>query len=169
GKLIGICGGFQMLGRSVADPHGVEGMVGVAEALGLLDMHTELKQEKRLTRVSGRCAFADAAVGGYEIHMGESHSVNAGIPAFYIDDIDEKPEGLRSVDDQVLGTYLHGIFDHPEACSALLRWAGLGNAVSVDVAQLREQSLDRIADAALPLYQALQKIENSENHSKDAP
>lgn len=172
GKLIGICGGFQMLGLSVADPHGVEGTAGKLEALGLLDMHTELTQEKRLTRVSGRCAFADAAVSGYEIHMGESHSVAAGIPAFYID---EKPEGLRSVDDQVLGTYLHGIFDHPQACSALLRWAGLENAVSVDVAQLREQSLDRIADAALPLYQALQKLEEkleptniTENHSKGA-
>jgi adenosylcobyric acid synthase len=58
----------------------------------------------------------------------------------------------------VLGTYLHGIFDHPQACSALLRWAGLRDAVAVDVAQLREQSIDRIADAALPLYRALQAL-----------
>jgi adenosylcobyric acid synthase len=155
GKLIGICGGFQMLGLTVDDPHGVEGAAGKTQAFGLLDMHTELMQEKRLSHVNGRCAFADAAVSGYEIHMGVSRSVGAGIPAFQIDG---QAEGLRSVDDQVLGTYLHGIFDHPQACSALLRWAGLRDAVAVDVAQLREQSIDRIADAALPLYRALQAL-----------
>lgn len=158
GKVIGICGGFQMLGLSVADPHGVEGDAGEMPGLGLLDMHTVLTQEKRLSRVSGRCAFSEATVSGYEIHMGESHHVSTGIPAFYIDDM---PEGFRSADDQVLGTYLHGVFDHPEACVALLRWAGLENAVSVDVAQLREQGIDRIADAALPLYRALQALSSA--------
>jgi adenosylcobyric acid synthase len=153
GKVIGICGGYQMLGKVVADPHGVEGEAGETQALGLLNVHTELTQTKRLTHVTGRCAFANAAVSGYEIHMGESRIEAGDNPAFHIDD---KSEGLRSEDDKILGTYLHGVFDHPEACAALLQWAGLQNAKQLDVAQLREQSLNRIADAAEPLYRALQ-------------
>ena len=152
GKVIGICGGFQMLGKSVSDPHGVEGEAGVSAGLGLLDMDTGLTQEKRLAQVSGRCAFADASVAGYEIHMGVSRGPALAQPAFFIEG---RAEGALSADSQVLGSYLHGMFDSPQASSALLRWAGLSSEVSVDTAQLREASLDRIAEAALPLYQAL--------------
>ncbi|MDQ1835166.1 cobyric acid synthase [Massilia scottii] len=152
GKVIGICGGFQMLGREVTDPHGVEGESGTTEALGLLDMRTELSTEKRLAQVAGRCAFADAEVAGYEIHMGVSSGAALDTPAFRIDG---RAEGARSSDDQILGSYLHGMFDHPQACAALLRWAGLDSTNTVDTAQLREASLDRIAQAARPLYDAL--------------
>ena len=152
GKVIGICGGFQMLGTGVADPHGVEGAAGVSSGLGLLQMRTELTREKRLAQVSGKCAFDDAAVTGYEIHMGVSSGAALGRPAFLIDG---RPEGARSDDDQILGSYLHGMFDSPQACAALLRWAGLHSAAVVDTAQLREGSLDRIAAAALPLYDSL--------------
>ena len=152
GKVIGICGGFQMLGTGVADPHGVEGAAGVSSGLGLLQMHTELTREKRLAQVTGQCAFDDAAVAGYEIHMGVSSGAALGRPAFLIDG---RPEGARSEDDQILGSYLHGMFDAPQACAALLRWAGLHSAAVVDTAQLREESLDRIAAAALPLYDSL--------------
>ena len=152
GKVIGICGGFQMLGTSVADPHGVEGPAGVSPALGLLDMDTELGEHKHLAQVSGHCAFADAAVEGYEIHMGVSQGDAMRIPAFLIGD---RPEGARSPDGQVLGSYLHGMFDSPQACAALLRWAGIDSDATVDTAALREASLERIADAALPLYQSL--------------
>ncbi|MDQ1924991.1 cobyric acid synthase [Massilia pseudoviolaceinigra] len=152
GKVIGICGGFQMLGREVADPHGVEGESGMTEALGLLDMRTELTTEKRLAQVTGRCAFADADVAGYEIHMGVSSGAALDTPAFRIDG---RAEGARSGDDQILGSYLHGMFDHPQACAALLRWAGLDSTNTVDTKQLREASLERIAQAARPLYDAL--------------
>jgi adenosylcobyric acid synthase len=155
GKLIGVCGGFQMLGKTVADPHGVEGRPGVLNGLGLLEFDTELTQEKRLVQVGGRCAFADAEVTGYEIHMGVSAGPALANPAFYIG---AHPEGARSADDQIMGTYLHGCFDHPQALAALLRWAGLENAAPIDLAQLREQSLDRIADAALPLLEALVRL-----------
>src|SRR5207245_2037275 len=78
-KLIGICGGYQMLGQTVADPHCVEGAPGVTTALGLLEIDTTLTQDKRLAQVTGHCAFADttaaAAVSGYEIDMGTSHGV----------------------------------------------------------------------------------------------
>jgi adenosylcobyric acid synthase len=152
GKLIGICGGFQMLGQRVDDPLGIEGMAGSSPGLGLLDMHTELTAQKRLAQASARCAFADAAASGYEIHMGVSNGPALRRPAFYVG---ERPEGARSEDDQVLGTYLHGLFDAPEANQALLRWAGLQSEITVDSVQLREASLDRIADTAQPLFDAL--------------
>ncbi len=155
GKVIGICGGFQMLGTNVADAHGVEGPPGISPALGLLDMTTELTREKRLQQVKGRCAFADATVAGYEIHMGVSHGAALDRPAFLIDG---RPEGARSDDGHILGSYLHGMFDTPSACHALLRWAGLDSQTSIDTAQLREASLERIADAAMPLFEALNKL-----------
>ncbi|MES2830528.1 MAG: cobyric acid synthase [Pseudomonadota bacterium] len=155
GKLIGICGGFQMLGNSIADPHGVEGLAGSSPGLGLLDFDTELTLTKHLAQVAGRCTFADAAVTGYEIHMGRSHGAALAAPAF---EIGGAPEGALSADGALLGTYLHGIFDDPQACQALLHWAGLRSATRIDLAQLREQSIDRIADAAIPLLESLERL-----------
>ena len=156
GKVIGVCGGFQMLGRSVRDPHGVEGAPGVSAGLGVLEIDTELTREKRLTRVEGVCAFGahDTArrVSGYEIHMGVSHGAALETPAF---SIDGRGEGAVSSDGQILGTYLHGLFDHPEACSALLQWAGSRSGHVVDTAQLREASLERIADSVEGLLDRL--------------
>ncbi|HEX7986803.1 MAG TPA: cobyric acid synthase [Duganella sp.] len=154
GKVIGVCGGFQMLGRGVTDPLGVEGKAGESAALGLLDMVTEMTTDKRLVQVRGTCAFdADGAtVAGYEIHMGTSTGAALASPVFLIDG---RPEGARSADDQIMGTYLHGLFDTPEACGALLRWAGLHSDHTVDTSALREASLDRIADATQPLLDAL--------------
>jgi adenosylcobyric acid synthase len=156
GKVIGICGGFQMLGTSVDDPRGVEGQAGSSEGFGLLDMCTEIRLEKRLAQVSGTCVFAEAAVTGYEIHMGESTGEALRSPAF---DIGGRPEGAMSADGQVLGTYLHGVFDHADANTALLRWAGLATDTVIDTAALREASLDRLADTARPLCEALCGLE----------
>ena len=155
GKLIGICGGFQMLGTSVSDPHGVEGDAGVSTGLGLLAMNTALTREKRLAQVSGSCEFAHAPVTGYEIHMGVSTGIAFERPVFTIEG---RPEGARSPDDQVMGSYLHGMFDTPQACAALLRWAGLESETTVDTASLRETSLNRIAEAARPLFEALCRL-----------
>jgi len=157
GKLIGICGGFQMLGREVTDPQGMEGKAGTSPALGLLDMTTEMRPEKRLAQVRGVCAFdeAQAPVNGYEIHMGVSTGSAFATPAFTIDG---RAEGALSEDGRILGTYLHGLFDTPQAISALLRWAGLNSQNTVDTAALREASLDRIADATQPLLDALLKL-----------
>ncbi|KQN74749.1 cobyric acid synthase [Duganella sp. Leaf61] len=157
GKVIGVCGGFQMLGTSVLDPLGMEGHAGASPALGLLDMATEMTPHKRLVQVHGRCAFNDdgAPVTGYEIHMGTSTGAALTRPAF---SIDGRPEGAVSADGQILGTYLHGLFDTPQACSALLRWAGLDTQNTVDTSALREASLERIADATQPLYDALKAL-----------
>jgi len=154
GKLIGICGGFQMLGTSVDDPQGVEGTPGSMAGLGLLDMQTILTQQKQLLQVHGHCAFdaGQAGVSGYEIHMGISQGVALQRPAFVING---RPEGARSMDDQILGSYLHGMFDTAPALTALLEWAGLGSVDSVDLNQLREDSLERVADACESLFAAL--------------
>jgi adenosylcobyric acid synthase len=156
GKVVGICGGFQMLGRVVDDPDGVEGAAGRSEALGLLDLATTLTPEKRLAQVSGRCVFdaisSGAAVHGYEIHMGISSGAALSRPAF---EIEGRAEGACSEDGQILGSYLHGMFDNASACTALLRWAGLHSEHAVDAAALREASLDRIADACSPLFNRL--------------
>ncbi|MBB3122444.1 cobyric acid synthase [Pseudoduganella violacea] len=155
GKVIGVCGGFQMLGQSISDPHGVEGAPGESAGLGLLNISTELTQDKRLEQVSGSCAFAEASVTGYEIHMGVSSGSSMERPVFHIDG---RPEGAISEDNQVLGTYLHGLFDTPQAGNALLRWAGLHSDTTVDTSALREASLERLADATQPLLDALIRL-----------
>ena len=144
GKVIGICGGFQMLGRRLGDPHGVEGAAGAAAGLGLLDIETTITPEKRLARVAGRLAFAAAAVAGYEIRMGVTTGAALDRPALLLD---ERADGAVSADGQILGTYLHGLFDHPEARDALLRWAGLDPEPAPDYRLAREAHIDRLADA----------------------
>ncbi|MFC3460486.1 MULTISPECIES: cobyric acid synthase [Massilia] len=157
GKLIGVCGGFQMLGTRIDDPHGVEGNAGASEGLALLEITTSMTRHKQLRQVSGVCAFdaSGAQVAGYEIHMGESEGAALGQPAFRVDG---RAEGACSTDGQILGTYLHGLFDHPDACAALLRWAGARTVHRVDSAALREASLDRLADAAQPLLERLRLL-----------
>ena len=145
GKVIGICGGFQMLGRVVHDPHGLEGEPGSSEGLGWLDMETALELQKQLRRTHGRLAWTDAAVSGYEIHCGISHGAALACPSSVLDD--GRSDGALSPDGQILGSYLHGLFDQPQALSALLAWAGLRDAATVDVHALREESIDRLADA----------------------
>lgn len=145
GKAIGICGGLQMLGRTVHDPHGIEGEAGSSEGFGWLDLQTTLAPHKQLRNVRGRLALADVPVRGYEIHCGISEGPALQSPSVLLDD--GCVDGAMSPDGQVMGTYLHGVFDQPEALAALLRWAGLHDAEAVDVHALREASIDRLADA----------------------
>ncbi len=145
GKLIGICGGFQMLGRWVHDPAGLEGEPGSSPGLGFLDFATTLEPEKQLHRVEGRLSFDDAFVTGYEIHAGISTGPALAHPAARL--TDGRPDGALSDDGQLLGTYLHGLFDAAPARDALLRWAGLAVWETPDYRQLREDGINRLADA----------------------
>lgn len=145
GKLIGLCGGLQMLGRAIHDPRGIEGASGSSEGLGWLDLETELAPGKQLRNVGGRLSFADAALRGYEIHCGVSHGPALAHPACALDD--GRSDGALTADGQILATYLHGLFDHPEALHALLGWAGLRAAAQLDIRALRDDSLERLADA----------------------
>ncbi|HUB90868.1 MAG TPA: cobyric acid synthase [Dyella sp.] len=144
GKLLGICGGLQMLGRAVHDPQGIESEPGSSAGLGWLEMETTLAPVKQLHRVHGRLALAEASVQGYEIHCGISHGAALANPFARLDD--GRCDGALSTDGQVMGSYLHGLFDDPQALSAVLHWAGLRHATMVDVRALREASIERLAD-----------------------
>jgi adenosylcobyric acid synthase len=144
GKVLGICGGMQMLGAAISDPEGVEGVAGETPGLAHLDLTTVLLPGKRLRNVSGRLRLEDARVRGYEIHMGRTHGPALERPAVLLDD--GTPDGVLSPDGQIMGTYLHGIFEETSACAALLRWAGVTQPIQIDHAARREQALDRLAD-----------------------
>ncbi|MBC8979850.1 cobyric acid synthase [Pseudomonas lurida] len=144
GKVLGICGGLQMLGEQVHDPLGLEGPAGTSDGLGLLAFSTTLEQEKQLRNVRGRLLLEDAQVSGYEIHAGVTTGEALSNAAVLLDD--GRSDGAQSDDGQILGTYLHGLFESPAACSALLRWAGLQDVQEVDYHALRERDIERLAD-----------------------
>ena len=133
-----------MLGTWLHDPHGLEGAATSRPGLGMLNYETTLEPKKQLRQVHGRLAGSGARVSGYEIHMGITAGPALARAAIRLDD--GQFDGALSEDEQVLTTYLHGLFDEPEACSALLHWAGLARPVAVDVAVLREASINRLAD-----------------------
>lgn len=146
GKVIGLCGGYQMLGQQLHDPLGLEGRPGSTPGLGWLAVETTLEAEKQLRNVSGHLALPGAApMTGYEIHLGVSRGEGLARPVVHL--AEERPEGACSADGRVLGSYCHGLFDHPEALAALLGWAGLEGAARVDFAARREADLERLADA----------------------
>lgn len=167
GKVLGICGGYQMLGQSIADPLGIEDSAGDTAGLGYLPLSTELKAEKQLRRVSGELTLLGqkVAVKGYEIHCGESSYLiprleQTNVPLQLIPESTSVSfaDGLQSDDGQILGTYLHGLFDSPDACQLILRWAGLNDAKAIDINQIREQQLDRLADV-LAEHLDMQKLQ----------
>lgn len=168
GKLIGICGGYQMLGQSISDPLGVEnnGQPTQLAGFGFLNTHTELAPHKQLTRAQGVfCAdtIGTCKVTGYEIHCGQTQGTNQSLITLDNGDL----EGSLSDDNQVLGTYLHGLFDTTEASETVLKWAGLNSGDAVDLNQHREEQLNRLADCLEqslnePLLRALELLKQSD-------
>lgn len=144
GKIIGICGGFQMLGLSLHDPYGLEGDAGSSDGLGLFDLETTQARDKQLRNVRGTLAIDDAPVSGYEIHTGVTAGPALACPAVHLE---HRSDGALSGDGQILGTYLHGLFESPSACTALLAWSGLGDVQTIDYQAQREASIERLADA----------------------
>jgi adenosylcobyric acid synthase len=146
GKLVGLCGGYQMLGHHIHDPLGLEGAPGSTPGLGLLDVDTTLAAEKQLRNVSGHLALPGRpAMTGYEIHLGITQGPALAQPAVHL--ADGRRDGVISADDQIFATYCHGVFDHPDALTALLAWAGMTESEQVDFGARREADLDRLADA----------------------
>ncbi|MCK5640310.1 MAG: cobyric acid synthase [Gammaproteobacteria bacterium] len=147
GKLIGICGGFQMLGKKIHDPEGLEDSLGCSDGssdgLNLLDMETTLAREKKLLQVNGRLAQDNTPIDGYEIHMGVSTGTALLSPAIILSN---GSESALSADNQIMGNYLHGLFDNATACQSLLRWAGLTQAEEHDYIGLREDNINRLSD-----------------------
>ncbi|WP_447556074.1 cobyric acid synthase [Vreelandella sp. EE22] len=143
GRVLGICGGFQMLGQWVDDAAGLEGAPGRAAGLGLLELATRMTKGKQLRNVTGVMIGTGARVTGYEIHNGVSSGPALKSALF---DLGTHNDGAVSGDGQVLGTYLHGVFDDPGACQALLMRLGLGAPMKVDYPAHRERELERLAD-----------------------
>jgi adenosylcobyric acid synthase len=115
--VVGICGGYQLLGKEIRDPHGVESSLGSIEGLGLLNIVTTIGQEKRTVRTEGQISsnfmgmdLTGMKVEGYEIHMGESQAQDGEKSFATLED--GTIDGLVAADETVMGTYLHGIFDN---------------------------------------------------------
>lgn len=125
GHVLGVCGGYQMLGSQVADPDGIEGPAGADAALGLLDVATVMTPEKRLTEVAAVHAATGAPFHGYEIHIGETDGPDRARP---FAEVAGAPEGAVSSDGRVAGSYLHGMFRDDGFRAAYL--AGFGVAAS---------------------------------------
>jgi adenosylcobyric acid synthase len=140
GLVLGLCGGYQMLGRIVADPDGIEGSAGAVPGLGLLDVATTLSAGKRLEAVRGTTSDG-APFSGYEMHMGVTQGPDLARPFARL--ADGSPEGAVSPDGRVIGTYVHGLFTDDRQRSAFLaRFKGTAN-VAYDA--LIDQTLDALA------------------------
>lgn len=144
GAVLGICGGYQMLGEAIADPHGVEGAPGETTGLGLLPVRTVMAEAKTTRLTRGR--LGALPVEGYEIHVGETHV--DGDPLLWLDGPDGTPHPDGTRRGPVAGTYLHGLFDAPGVVRALLQpirpdlaWPTLPAH-----ATWRDDQLDRLAD-----------------------
>ena len=138
GHVVGLCGGYQMLGRSVADPLGVEGPPGAADGLGYLSVATRLTGDKRLSAVTGEAAGAPFA--GYEMHMGETTPAERTFVRF----TDGREDGAISADGLVTGCYVHGLFaDDRQRAALLARFGAISDGRSYEAGQ--EAALDAIA------------------------
>jgi adenosylcobyric acid synthase len=149
GKLIGICGGYQMLGHQIHDPDGVESAAGSSEGLGWLNQETTLNGNKTLRNVSGNLVAEGLGVTGYEIHAGVTAGEEPGAPLFKLschEDDARFEDGIINVDNNVLGTYLHGLFDAPDMLAHWMQWAGLGAVEDFDYGEFREAQIERLAD-----------------------
>lgn len=131
GVVIGVCGGYQMLGREIHDPHRVESETETMQGLGLLDAVTTLASEKVTRQARARfalpklfgCAPPGPTFEGYEIHMGETRLGPTATPLFSLTRFGETSpifDGAVAADGRIIGGYLHGLFDAPEACAALV-------------------------------------------------
>lgn len=142
GHVLGICGGYQMLGRSIADPLGFEGTAGSVEGLGLLEVATEFTEKKILTPVCGADARDGAPFAGFEMHLGRTSGPDCARPVLKFDD--GRTEGAISADGRIAGTYVHGLFATPDLRSAwLARLGGIGSGASYEDAV--GTALDEIA------------------------
>jgi adenosylcobyric acid synthase len=142
GRVLGICGGYQMLGRSIADPDGIEGVRGTVEGLGLLPVDTVIAPLKRTRPVSGRFAEGAAEFSGYEIHAGVTTADPHAAPLLRF--ADGAVDGALAAGGRIAGCYVHGLFDRPAARAYLLRQIG-ATSDGRDRHDVIDASLDAIA------------------------
>src|SRR5690606_15791595 len=143
GAVLGICGGFQMLGRQVADPAGVEGPPASAEGLGLLDLETVLTGGQQLYEVRGREIASGAAIFGYEMHVGRTDGPALARPML---DLDGRPDGVVSPDGRIMGCYVHGLFAADDFRHAFLARLKARAPSGLAFEQRIETALDALAE-----------------------
>ncbi|MFG1422115.1 cobyric acid synthase [Roseixanthobacter liquoris] len=141
GRVLGLCGGYQMLGRWVADPDGIEGPPGRAAGLGLLNVETVLAGEKRLVAVAGQSCL-QAPFAGYEMHMGETTGADTARPFSRLSTGDA--DGATSADGRIMGSYVHGLFAHDAQRAAWLAALGAG-APQISYEAQVDETLDALA------------------------
>ncbi len=152
GAVLGLCGGFQMLGHSIADPQGVEGRPGTVPGIGLLAVDTVLTGEKTTQPVTGRHVGSGETIAGYEIHLGRTEGADCERPLL---DMGGRPDGAVSADGLVAGTYVHGLFASDAFRRAFLRKLGARSSAAYDTGV--EAALDGLA-AHLAAHLDLKKI-----------
>lgn len=155
GRVLGICGGYQMLGRRIADPHGIEGPPGEAPGLGLLDIETTLTGEKALRAVEGVCIANGAPFCGYEMHVGATTGASTARPTLRF--ADGRTDGANSRDGRVRGMYVHGFFTANAQRRAFIAELG-AHPTDLDYDAKVENTLDALAahlEAHLDLDQLL--------------
>jgi len=140
GHVLGLCGGYQMLGREIADPDGIEGAPGVVAGLGHLDVTTVMKPEKRLSLTSATYTATGDPVQGYEIHLGETTGPDCTRAWLHLDN---RPEGAASVSGRVRGTYLHGLFASDRFRAAFLGELGVASGLRYDASV--DETLEALA------------------------
>jgi adenosylcobyric acid synthase len=141
GRVLGVCGGYQMLGQRLADPEGTEGPAGEVAGLGLLDVSTILSGEKVLTAVDGFCLDNDAPFSGYEMHIGRTSGPGCARPLLRF--ADGRSDGAISPDGRVMGAYVHGLFGDDRQRAAWL--GGLGARSELAYESQVERTLDDLA------------------------
>ncbi|AEV37997.1 Cobyric acid synthase CobQ/CobB [Pseudovibrio sp. FO-BEG1] len=141
GQVLGICGGYQMLGKTIADPEGIEGEVGSVDGLGLLDVETVLTPHKETTEKTGRHIPSGEDVTGYEIHVGRTSGPDCERPFV---DLGDHVDGAISKDGLISGCYMHGIFGSDRFRAAFLK--GFGATSQLGYEHRVEQALDALAD-----------------------
>jgi adenosylcobyric acid synthase len=146
GQILGICGGYQMLGRHIADPDGIEGPPGEMAGLGLLDVETVLGRGKRLAVAAGHDVATGTPVRGYEMHLGVTTGVGLARPMLDLSfEPMGRPDGAVGADGRVAGCYLHGLFaSDPFRRAFLARLGAATGTVAYD--QMIETALDDLAD-----------------------
>jgi adenosylcobyric acid synthase len=143
GRVLGLCGGYQMLGTRLDDPDGTEGAAGAVDGLGLLQVETRLGGDKALLEVTGRDHASGHAVRGYEMHIGKTSGADCARPML---DLGGRPDGAVSADGRAMGSYVHGIFASDDFRHAFLNSLRGRDRSDVRYERLVEQVLDELAD-----------------------
>ena len=182
GMVIGICGGYQMLGLTISDPLMIDGNVREAEGMGLLPVTTVMQKEKQTVQVTARTFASGLWEGnielrGYEIHMGITKKEPGILPAFHVRHADESREdGAHSPDLRVWGTYLHGLFDSDAFRDSFLngvrRHKGVANAAAGSYEMLKQDGFEKLAAivrASLDMQKLYAILERGDGTRPGAP